>query len=199
MDGLRLDIDNAAMQEMIRQVGATQQQAKNAVKRALRRLQKHIISGNKKDVATRLGVAQKRLAKRYYSSAADENGCKIWAGTWAIDALDFGKPRQSKTGVRVGRLPEFRGAFAASPWPSKNSCGVFIRQSSKHYRPDLYGRSAGSAARKRGSRYPLVRVRVPVEDAVIGSFSDSAPEYKEFFLRQLEAELNYQVNVKGKQ
>lgn len=198
MDGLRLDIDNAAMQEMIRQIGATPQQARNAVKRALRRLQKHIISGNKKEVAAKLGVTQKRLSKRYHSSTATEDGCEIWAGTWAIDALDFGRARQTKTGVRVGRLPEFRGAFLATPWPSKNSYGVFIRKSSKHYTPDLYGRSAGSAARKRGSRYPLVRVRVPVEDAVIGSFRDKAPEYEEFFLRQLEAELNYQVNVKGK-
>ena len=49
-DGLRLDIDNSAMRDMIAAVGATPQQARAAVKRALRRLQKHIMTGSKRAV-----------------------------------------------------------------------------------------------------------------------------------------------------
>lgn len=202
-DGLRLDIDNSAMRDMIAAVGATPQQARAAVKRALRRLQKHIMTGSKRAVAQKLGVPIKRLSKRYWSSTADENGCEIWAGTWAIDAMSFGRARQTATGVRVGRLPEFRGAFIGTPWPSRNSYGVFIRKSSRHYTPDLYpmqrrsGNRFGNSGADRGGRFPVVRVRVPIEDAVIGSFRGKEPEYEQFFLRQLEHELAYQTSIKG--
>lgn len=203
-EGLRLDIDNRAMRDMIAAVGATPRQARAAVKRALRRLQKHIMTGSGREVAQKLGLPMKRVAKRYHSSTAEEDGCEIWAGTWAIDAMSFGRARQTKTGVRVGRLPEFRGAFIGRPWPSRGDLGVFIRKSSRHYTPDLYGRQRRSGSRfggsgaERGGRFPVVRVRVPIEDAVIGSFRGKEPEFEQFFLRQLEAELNYQVNVRGK-
>lgn len=204
-DGLRLDIDNRAMREMIAAVGATPKQAQAAVKRALRRLQKHIMTGSAKVVAKRIGAPLHKVRKRYHSSAVDEDGVEIWAGTWALDAMSFGKARQTKAGVKVGRLPLFRGAFIGRPWRSRGDVGVFIRRSSRHYNPSLYpshprtGSRFGSSGADRGGRYPVVRVRVPIEDAVIGSFRGNAPEYEQFFLRQLEAELNYQINVKGKQ
>ena len=202
MDGIRLDIDNAAMREMIRAAGATEQQARAAVKRALRRLQKHIMTDSKREVAQKLGVPLKKVSKRYHSSTAEEDGCEIWAGTWALDAMSFGRARQTKAGVRVGRLPLFRGAFIGRPWPSRGGVGVFIRKSSRHYTPDLYGRQRrpgdrfGGSGADRGGRFPVVRVRVPVEDAVIGSFRGKEPRYEEFFLRQLQSELNYQTRVR---
>lgn len=203
-DGLRLDIDNSAMRDMIAAVGATPQQARAAVKRAMRRLQKHIMMGSRREVSAKLGVGLQKLRKRYWSSTADENGCEIWAGTWALDALAFGRARQTKTGVRVGRLPEFRGAFIGTPFPSRDSFGVFIRKSSRHYSPDLYpmqrrsGNRFGGSGAGRGGRFPVVRVRVPIEDAVIGSFRGKEPEYEQFFLRQLEHELAYQTSIRGR-
>lgn len=189
MDGLRLDIDNAAMQEMIRQIGATPEQAKLATRRALRRLAKHITTQTKRSVAQSLGITQKALQRRYYQKAV-EDGLQVWVGTLGIPPHSLGRPRQTKTGVRVRRW-NFPGAFIAR---IRGEERVWIRASSQHYTPRLYsGLQATNKAsvRSGGKRWPVYQARVPIDDAVLTAFSGREQEFADFFLKQFQHELEY--------
>ena len=195
-EGLRIEVDARALRALLEQAAATPKQARAAVRRALRRTQKHIVDQSKKAVAREAGAPQKALRKRYVSPAPNEEGMEVWVGTWAIAPELFGKPRQTRQGVKVGRLPLFRGAFIGRVYNGVE--GIYIRTSSKHYDERRY---PGLTSRhgKGGGRFPVVRIRVPIEDAVVQSFGSREGEFSAFFLRQLEAELRWQTQSGGKQ
>lgn len=189
MDGLRLDIDNAAMQDMIRQIGATPYQVKLATRRALRRLTNHITTQTKRSVAQSLGITQKALQRRYYQKAV-EDGLRIWVGTRGISPDILGTLRQTKTGVRVRRW-NFPGAFIAD---FRGKPRVWIRESSRYYTPRLYSgiKAAPKKEIRAGSRrWPLYQGLVPIHDEVLSAFSGHEQEFADFFLKQFQHELEY--------
>lgn len=187
--GIDLVLDGSRMQAAVREAGAAPQQARLAALRAFRRLRTHINSVTRKQAAATLGVPGRALKRRWRSDPPDEMGMRIWVGTWMLAPELMATPRQTPGGVRVGRW-FFPGAFYGRVWAHAGP-GIYIRKSSRHYDPALYPalRPGTAPAGLDYWRFPVIRVRVPIEQAVVGSFAGHETAFGEFFFRRFEHEL----------
>ena len=200
MAQLLLDADTAQLRAAVAQACALPDQARTAAKRALQRLRKHIVTTSKRETAAEAKVPQKALSNRYKGEPPDEKGLTIWAGCWNIEPSRVGTPRQTKAGVRVGRW-FFPGAFLAS----LNNVGhprVYLRMSSRHYNPGVYPGLLPSASRigaRRGDywRWPIITLRIPIEEPMIKSFEGNSAEFTEFFDRRFAHELTHEAAIRS--
>lgn len=204
---LRIEIDQQALHEAARRLGAVSGAVTLARSSALRKIRKRIETAIKKQAAKKLRLPQRALGKRFFSDPV-RNGdqeLKIWIGTYAISPFSLGSPKAygkpgRSGGVRAGKR-RWPGAFLAKIYSSQKK--VWIRKSSRHYSPDLYptkyrpGDRGYIEAGLRG-RFPVVRAAVPV-DGVISEVVDAYhPEIRAEFGRIFAQELNYYVNVRGR-
>lgn len=201
---LNISLDQRAIEALIASSGATERQTKKATISALRKLRRNVRTLVKRQMSKELGIPQKAFAKRVYGSTVDTDGVlTIWIGTNPISPYAIGDPVKNKTGVKVGRYRTFTGAFIAKVFGDKES--VWIRASSKHYSPALYPSSSsrsyndwrvGIRAKYR-NRFPVVKVGIPIEEGVTRVIENNREAIGDLFMRRLEQELNYHVNVRG--
>lgn len=196
---LEILFDKSAIEAMIANYGATDKQARKAAVSALRKLRKNVQTLVKRQVAKKENIPQKALNKRVYGSKVDDDAVlTIWVGTKDVMPHQIGNPVQDAKGVKVGRYRAWTGAFIANPFRSGEA--VWIRMSSKHYTPALYP-SADWRAKvpgKQGNRFPIVKVGVPIEESVAEVIEGNQQEIMDLFMRRLDQELNYYVNVRGR-
>lgn len=204
---LQVEIDRAAIHNLVNEVGATPKQVDQAVSSALRKMRRRTETAIKRQAAQQLRVPQKALGRRFVSDPVRQGDAvlKIWIGTYALSPSDIGSPRSygvpgKSGGVRAGRRT-WRGAFLASIYTPRDE--VYIRLRSKHFSPDLYPtgkRVGGIRDIKAGgsSRYPVVRVMVPVDDVIERVVDNYHPEIRADFEKILGQELNYYTNVRGR-
>lgn len=187
---LGLEFQASDLLAMSKAAGATEKQARRATDRALRKLGRHVASQSRAAAARKLGIAQNRLKRRYRVSC-DEGVLQVWVGTYDIDPTNLGSPRQSRAGVRIGRLPLFAGAFVAR-MPTGH-VGVYIRRSSAHYDPHRYG--VTKRAPGKGGRLPIAPARLVVADAVEESFAGRDNDHADYYRRAFAHELYIQQNI----
>lgn len=196
---LEILFDKSAIEAMIANYGATDKQARKAAVSALRKLRKNVQTLVKRQVAKKENIPQKALNKRVYGSKVDDDAVlTIWVGTKDVMPHQIGNQVQDAKGVKVGRYRAWTGAFIANPFRSGEA--VWIRMSSKHYTPALYP-SADWRAKvpgKQGNRFPIVKVGVPIEESVAEVIEGNQQEIMDLFMRRLDQELNYYVNVRGR-
>lgn len=193
MDGLRIEIDDRAMQEIVERVGATPQQAKAAAARAFTALQRRIHDAARTKAAHKLGIDKKHVTRRFRKNRASEAGLQIWVGTYRMKADKLGRPRETKTGVNIGRR-KFPGAFV---WGARGF--VMIRSSSKFIAayPGLKSTPGRGPYGKKWPRYPIQRVTIGISKEVEASFQGSEAENEAFFMKKFEVFLLTDYRGKG--
>lgn len=199
MAQLLLDANTAQLRAAVAQAGALPDQARIAAKRALKRLRAHIVKTSKRETAAEAKVPQNALGNRYKGEPPDEKGLTIWAGLWDIAPEAVSRPRQTKAGVQAGRW-FFPGAFYKRV--TATVAHIYIRKSSRHYNPGLYPglRPAGPPTGQGRSdywRFPVVRIRVPIDEPMVASFEDNGQEFTTFFGHRFAHELTHEAAIRS--
>ena len=198
---LKIDINQAAIERMIAVTEATEQQIEKARVSALRKVRTPIRRAVLQAVAKERRIPQKSIESRVYAGAVPDgaDSMQIWFGTWNVSLFEAGSPKQTKTGVSVGRL-RYPGAFISRIYSAREQ--VWIRLHSKHYSPELYptkqrpGDRGLTEAGLRG-RFPVVRAAIEIDEIVQKVLQDSAELFRQRFMTIFSQELNYFVNIKG--
>lgn len=173
----------AEIRAVLEQIAATPKQARQATRRALDRLGKHMQTVVRRDAARRLRLPQKSIKGRILNHLSrSRDAVTIWAGVNRLGLSAFGAPRQTRTGVKVGRLPEFRGAFVGRGKLAGR--GVFIRFRSPHFDPARY-----RTPKKSDARTITRALGVPIEDEVRAAFAAGESDFRQFFGRAFQGEL----------
>lgn len=100
-----------AQNRMPELINATRKQLDTAVNRALRGAGQWLRTHSVRELGRELGIVQRPLRQRFrmYSRLADGE-VKVWVGLTPLSVHYLGSPRQTVTGVRVGRK-NYDGAF----------------------------------------------------------------------------------------
>lgn len=164
---LDLKIDDAALVELGKRLGATEAEIIEARNRAIRETQKQVAADARKRIAqARIIRTPKVIKSRVRQGDKTHHGTDelhVWIGAAAVYAKDLGKPRAygrpGKTGgVKVGQI-DIPGAFLAKVY-KKSEGTVWMRLKSKRMNPYRYD----YRYRRRGDRFenPAMRHRFPV-------------------------------------
>lgn len=108
-----------------------------AVRQALSDTAKSMRKDLLRETAKAARIPQKVIRQRFrdhLSRSIDK--ASVWIGTFPVSLSALGHPVQTRTGVKVGRLPEFTGAFVGRGKLSGR--GIFIRYNSPHFDPERY-------------------------------------------------------------
>lgn len=176
----RITISTEGLEALVASFGALPAQIKRAERRAVNKTLAWVNRGVKRDLAARIGTAQKILDTRVRTLPYGRNGLAaglVFFGLnpIAITKRRFGALTQTPSGARAGRL-SFPGSFAAR-MPSGHEA-VFKRRGKKRLPIDVETITVDSAATR----------------AIISAWADKAGGRLAEVMSQ---ELNYQVNVRG--
>lgn len=141
---------------------------RRAINKTLGWLRTHIA----REVGRKEGIAMRAVRQRLraYSVKGSSGRGKLWFGLNPLEASRTGRPRQTASGVSVGRR-RYAGAFYKKVYG--NSPDIWIRTASKHFKASDYpdtqvsggsGVSSGWIA-ENDSRFPLAKAKVSIEDA----------------------------------
>ena len=199
---MSIDIESE-LDRLQREFRALPEQVELARASALRKTASWLRTRIKRQVARAHRIPQKSIADRFFVSRVPRGGDRVtlWIGTWHVDPFSVGRPVQTRTGVRVGRGHNYRGAFLAQIYTAREK--VWIRLRSKHYDPDLYPTTHRSGDRGALSdpryryRFPVVRAAIDISDDVERFADKYQDEIDSEFIRKMRQELNYQTRVKG--
>lgn len=169
--------------EVLESIAATPKQVRQATRRALSRTARHMQTVVRREAAKEAKVPQKAIRGRFYRHLSrSRDAASIWAGTYHVPLSQLGEPRQTKAGVRVGRL-FYPGAFVGRG--KLEGRGVFIRYRSRHFDPALYRTPKHSP-----SADPIVRaLGIPLDRAVDRAFTGNEASFEQFFISAFRGEL----------
>lgn len=175
---------------------ATPIQIRAATRSALARTARHAQTIVRAAAAKLAKVPQGAIKGRFYRHLSrSHDTASIWAGTYNIRLSQLGTPRQTKTGVRLGRM-FFPGAFVGRG--KLEGRGIFIRYRSRHFDPNLYRKpgpgmsdsilgATRSPFRRRAAADPIVRaLGKPIQAEVEQAFADNEAAIREFFIREFD-------------
>lgn len=148
-----------ALEEYAYLPGMVRSAVRAALSDTAKTMRKEMLGKTAKDAK----IPQKAIRQRFRDSLSKQiDAAKVWVGTFPVSLSMLGRAVQTKTGVRVGRQPEFRGAFLGRG--KLEGRGIFIRYHSRHYDPARYGKKPGSRSR---SADPIVRaLGLPISEWV---------------------------------
>lgn len=193
MSGLApsISVDGTNFEALVRRLGLTEQAAKRAYRRAADKTLTWLKRQVAGDVKESLGIPMKVLRKRLkaYRTTQSRMRAKLWMGLNAIDTEQIGRGRQLRSGVRVGKF-FFRGAFKARIYSFDEK--VWIRRDSKWFDPDLYPHRIRPGDRGAPHGFPVVKVRVKLEEAE-NSFMYWVARMEAYFNTLLMKELDLEV------
>jgi len=182
-------------QHLINYFGITEKRSQLAFRRAVDKTMTWLKKQASKDISGQTGIPMKVLRKRLLSYRTTKTLMrgKVWFGLRAIDADRISAGRQLRAGVKVGKL-NFPGAFKQSIYSSDKK--IWIRRSSKHFDPNLYpsrkGRSGGEFTSRSGGRFPVVKVRVEIEEAE-DIFTQWVAKAEAYLANLVNKELNIEI------
>lgn len=204
-----------SIDSIARELAALPQHVEAARVRALRKTQTWFKNRVKKQLAGKLRVPQKSIADRFYVSRVrpGDDEARVWIGGWHLDPISVGKPRQigNRTyrgkkarsmlgGVAVGNRSFYRGAFLASIYSASER--IWIRLKSKWYSSSLYPTKYRPGDRfddpSLKHRFPVVRAAIPIDGELEKLWELNADEAESEFYKKFRQELNYELNVKGR-
>ena len=167
---------------------------RRAINKTLRWLQTHISRAVGQQ--ERIAIAAVRRRMRVFPLNGSGQG-KLWFGIKPIEASRTGRPRQSRSGVSVGKR-RYEGAFFKKVYGGKPD--FWIRTASKHFRANDYpdsevsgggGPSSGWVG-ENGSRFPLAKAKVSLEE--VRPHFDAWTRKAEARMREVLAqEVNYEL------
>lgn len=202
---LDIKIDMSDVERQVSMFSATIKEIDLARTRALRKTLMGMRTQVKRNVAKDLKITQKVIKDRFKTTRVKPGAeeAELWVGTYNVPAHFLGKPRQLKSGVRVGRR-SYRGAFmvnSSNPKFVQHYGGrIWMRKSSRHYSPALYpGKKGGSNPARRksigGGRFPIVQAAVRIHESVGKTMDLLRPQVPALFAKKFDQEMNYVLNV----
>lgn len=137
---MRVELTEQNLRQALRVLDVAPGRARMAISRAMNEAIRWGRTQVRRDVSREAQIPQKLLSGRIFLNQANRRQMRasLWTGLNPIRAIDAGKARQTRTGVRVGRH-QFPGAFLAT-MPEGHE-GVFLREGAK--RPMSKGRYVG--------------------------------------------------------
>lgn len=170
----------------------------NAWRRTLRKTANWVKSQTAKAVSKETRIPQKLLRQRLYFFLRSRDTGKVWLGLNALEADRLGTPRQTRSGVTVGRH-RFQSAWI---YRSRYSDGgaqraIKIKRSSGAVETKSYNSSdanTGKVFQRVGkARTPYQRVKFDWSGSGEAAFRDAAARAEERLLVVLRQEVNYEI------
>lgn len=196
-------VDQRGVDEVLEALRLTPAAITRATQRALRKLGQWLLRKVQRDVSKTEHIALNVLRHRFrvYADSRVKIGLavKAWFGTRPIPADRLGNPRQTRTGVRVGKR-SFPHAFLASMY----NVGAGEKRKGVWQRVETAGsdkRIADPQARERigkkvDGRFPIFKPKIVIDDAVRAALRGLESELEARFMTLLKQELNYE-NLKA--
>lgn len=183
-------------------IQATPKQLQTASDRATRKTIRWLTSRLARDLGQALNINQKAIKDRIASSSMGSGSDRVhilWLGVAPIAAEKLGNPRQTRTGVTVGRR-RYEGAFYRDVYGDGEK--VWIRKSRAVALamdlPDWGGKKGGDGSFLRNpaarGRFPIRRVSVDISTAATEIFRRYERQAIVRFGELIEQELNFAVN-----
>ena len=170
----------------------TQKQIQKAITRANRKLIAWLKRQTVRELAQATGVPQKAITPRIRITQNQSAGTiTLWVGLNPIEAQRVGQPRQTRSGVRVGRRL-FSRAFVARVFDSTPK--VWRR---KYAGQPRFVDSMTSAPRHLLHRFPLVKMVVDIADASAPYLTQLRARALTRYGELLNQELNYALRVES--
>lgn len=195
-DTIKVEIDIKQVLDVMR--GLPPSAMQNAWRRTLRKTANWVKGQTAKAVSKETRIPQKLLRQRLYFFLRSKDTAKVWLGLNALEADRLGTPRQTRTGVSVGRY-RFDSAWI---YRSKHSDGgsersIKIRhrdgtvETKKYHSSDA---NTGKVFRRVGkARTPYERVKVDWSKAGDAAFRAAAARAEERLMIVLRQEVNYEI------
>lgn len=172
-----VQVDTTRFEEMF--TALTPAKVALASKRAAARTRDWLLTNLRRELAQRAALPQKGLKGRFRRGGradakaySNEGYAVLWIGLNPLEAQKAGTPRQTKTGVRVGRH-FFSGAFIAR----------------------IYSGQEKIWQRKGRERFPVVKMTIPINEEL----EEILPRYQaaaeRMFTQRLEHEINYLLGL----
>lgn len=167
---------------------------RRAINKTLRWLMTHVSRAVGQQ--ERIAIAAVRRRMRVFPYNGNGQG-KLWFGINPIEASRTGRPRQTKSGVSVGKR-RYAGAFFKRVYGGAPD--IWIRTASKHFKASDYpdsdvsgggGPSSGWVS-ENDSRFPLAKAKISLE-GVRPHFDSWARRAHERLQEVMAQELNYEL------
>ncbi len=174
-NGVKITLDNSQTIDL----SLTKKQIENAVRRAIKKVARWLITESKKRTGQSLGVAQKSLANRFRMKyQVRDNFVEIWVGLLPLKAELIGTPQQKGSGVTAG-THYFKGAFYKKVFGENRA--VWRRASSKW------------ETKKEGTgRFPLFKQTLKMDKAAIGAIQAMESLINQRFKKIVNQEINFE-------
>jgi hypothetical protein len=165
-------------------------------RRTLRKVANWIKSRAAREVSRETKIAQKVIRQRLYFFLRSKAEGKVWLGMNPLEAARLGKPRQTRTGVTVGKFRFDRAWIYRSSHTGERT--IDIRHSNGRVETKTY---QGAADRNNGRVYRRVgKARTPYElvmyewsEMAEKAFRAAAAEAGERLRTVLKQEINYEI------
>lgn len=165
---LKVELDPRALQRLTDGFALSESAVRGAARRAVAKATKWTQMTASRKISAELRVAQKVMRSRlrtYVKGTGEER--KVWLGLNSLAASRLGSPRQTRSGVQVGRH-QLPGAFIVR----KYGGGVYRR--------------TGAA------RFPIELVKIPIREEAAQALRAAALDAEARLLVLLRQELNYE-------
>lgn len=201
--GVSIQMDFAReLQRATALIQATPKQIQTAADRATRQTIRWLTGRLARDLGSALNIKQKAIKDRITASAVGSGSDRayiLWLGVAPISVEKLGNPRQTRTGVTVGRR-RYEGAFYRDVYGDGER--VWIRKSRAVALamdlPEWGGKKGGDGSFLRNpdarGRFPIRRVSVDISTVASEVFRRYDRQAIERFGVLIEQELNFVVN-----
>lgn len=164
---------------------------RRAINKTLGWLRTHIARSVSREERIAVRAVRERLRIRGAKGAAGRG--ELWFGINPLPASKTGRPRQTASGVTVGRR-RYAGAFHQKVYGSEPD--IWIRTASKHFRaedyPDLQ-RGSGNLDGSLAGRFPVAKAKIRLE-GVRPHFHRWVAQAEQRLLELLRQEANYELH-----
>ncbi|KEQ11287.1 hypothetical protein GZ77_26095 [Endozoicomonas montiporae] len=209
------------IRDITARIQATPKQIGTAAERASKETLNWLRVRISRDLAGELGVVQKALKSRMSVKTVGEGSDRaiiLWLGTASIPLEKVGTVRQTKKGVKAGKLPLVQGAFYKAVYDSEKKVWIRAhrhrnwlggnnlpdgigRLSSKQYKSYKYHpayQAAGVGGNYDNSRFPVMRLGLSIEDRAHEILKRWSRQVESRFRTVFERNLNHVVNNERK-
>lgn len=173
-----------------------------ALSRAVKKTARWLAYHSARELKVALGLKnQKRIRDRIKVFANNNKGqTSIWFGLAPIEIESAGKPRQNKSGVRVGGK-QYDGAFYAPVYG--DTPFVYIRASRNAseghttYRRSQQHKNTSALSGDLKGRFPVQRLGLDIEEPATYILDSFERRTNERFLVIFDQELNFELKKRG--
>lgn len=164
---------------------------RRAINKTLGWLRTHVARAVSREERIAVRAVRERLRIRGAKGNAGRG--ELWFGINPLAASKTGKPRQTASGVTVGRR-RYAGAFYQTVYGSEPD--IWIRTASKHFRAEDYPgmqRGSGNLDGSLSGRFPVAKAQIVLE-GVRPHFHRWVAQAEQRLMELLRQEANYELH-----